>query len=136
MNYLAVLGKKYQSAGIEDLSIESGMYDSSTISILLKGKSYNRGIKAHTIVMGAMFRLQWRAFVQWLSQKGDGHLDENLVIEQVITCLKTLEEGKYVSTVMHWLLHLSVTAVMTPRFFSMDRPNYSVWPHSAKPLSV
>ena len=26
-----------------------------------------------------------------------------------------------------WLLHLSVTAAMTPHFFSMDRPNYSRW---------
>ena len=42
MNYRAVLGTKYQSSGTEDLLIESGMYGSSTTSILLKGKSYNR----------------------------------------------------------------------------------------------
>ena len=77
--------------------------------------------------MEAVFRLQWRAFVQWISQKGNGRLDETLVIEQVIACLQTLEEGKYVSTAMHWLLYVSVTAVMTPNFFSMDRPNYSRW---------
>ena len=57
LNYLVVLGKKYQSSGIEDLLVESGMYDSSTTSIL------NRGVRAHNIVMEAMFRLQWRAFV-------------------------------------------------------------------------
>ena len=27
----------------------------------------------------------------------------------------------------NWLLHLSVTATMTPHFFSMDGPNYSRW---------
>ena len=63
MNSLADLGKKYQSSGINDLLVESGMYASSTTSILLKGKSYNRGVRAHDIVMEAMFRLQWRAFV-------------------------------------------------------------------------
>ena len=78
MNYLAVLGKKYQSSGIEDLLIESGMYGSSTTSILLKGKSYNRGVRAHKIVMEAMFRLPWRAFVQWLSRQRDSRVDETL----------------------------------------------------------
>ena len=105
MNYLAVLGKKYQSSGIDDLLIESGMYDSSTTSILVKGNSYNRGIRAHKIAMEAMFHLQWRAmamtFVQWLSQQGDSRVDETLVIEKVIACPQTLEEGKYVSTAMH-----------------------------------
>ena len=61
MNYLAVLGKKYQSSGIADLLIESGKYESTSTSILLKGKSYNRGIRAHKIVMEALFRLQLRA---------------------------------------------------------------------------
>ena len=40
-------------------------------------------------------------FVQWLSEQGDSRVDETLVIEQVIACLQTLEEGKYVSTAMH-----------------------------------
>ena len=95
---------KYQSSGIEDLLIESGIYDSSTTSILLKGNSYNRGIRDHKIAVEAMFRLQWRAmampFVQWLSQQGDSRVDETLVIEQAIACLQT-EEGKDVSTAMH-----------------------------------
>ena len=94
MNYLAVMGRKYQSSGIEDLLIESGMHGSSKTSILLKGKSYNRGVRAHKIVMEAMPHQQWCAFVQWLSQHGDSHVDETLVIEQVIACLQTLDEGK------------------------------------------
>ena len=101
MNYLAVLGKKHQSSGIEDILIESGMYGSSTTSILLKGTSYNRGVRAHKIVMKAMFRLQWRAFVQWLSEQRDSRVDETLVIEQAIACLQIIYEGKYVPTAMH-----------------------------------
>ena len=72
LNYLAVLGKNYQMSGIEDLLIESGMYGSSTTSTLLKGRSYNRGVRAHTIVIDALFLLQWRAFLQWLSKRGGG----------------------------------------------------------------
>ena len=64
INYLAALGKKYQSSGIEDLLIESGLYYSSKTSIQLKGKSYNRGVRANDIVMDAMFRLQWMACIR------------------------------------------------------------------------
>ena len=64
MNYLALREKKFQLAGIEDLLIESGMYGSSTTSILLNGKSYNRGVRAHKAVVEAVLHLQWRAFVQ------------------------------------------------------------------------
>ena len=126
----------------------------------------------------ACIRAMAMTFVQWLSQQGDSLVDETLVIEQVIACLQTLEEGNDVSTAMHticdsiillqseftafktearrksqlfafwsdymymvqlllqftkaeqtgnWLLHLYVTATMTPHFFSMDGPNYSRW---------
>ena len=79
MHYL-VLGKKYRISGIEDLVIESGMYGSSTTSTLLKGKSYNRGVGAHKIVVEAMFRLQWRAFVQFHSKQEGSDVDKNVVI--------------------------------------------------------
>ena len=81
MNYLTVLGKKYHISSIGDLLIE---YGSSTTSTLLKGNSYNRGVRAHEIVMEAIFRLQWHAFVRWLSRQEASDVDENDVIEQVI----------------------------------------------------
>ena len=48
VNYLRVLGKECQLSGIEDMLIESGMYGSSTTSILLR---------THKLVMEAMFCL-------------------------------------------------------------------------------
>ena len=53
MNYLAVLGKKYQMSGIEDLLIESGMHGSLTTSTLLKVKSFYRGVRVNKTVMEA-----------------------------------------------------------------------------------
>ena len=160
------------------------MYDSSTVSILLKKllQSWNEGQQdcngSHAPPAMACIRAMAIPFVQWLSEQGDSLVDETLVIEQVIACLQTLEEGKFVSTAMNtmcdsiillqveftayktearrksqlfafwshyvcmvrlllqftkaertgnWLLHLSVTATMTPHFFSMDGPNYSRW---------
>ena len=65
LNFLAIIGKKYLNSGIEDLLIEAGVYAAGTTSILMKGKSYNRGVRAHKLCMEAFFRLMWPEFVKW-----------------------------------------------------------------------
>ncbi|KAK3746851.1 hypothetical protein QZH41_000040 [Actinostola sp. cb2023] len=65
LNFLSVVGKKYLNSGLDDLLIESGVYAAGSTSALLKGKSYNRGVRAHKLTMEALFRLMWRSFVQW-----------------------------------------------------------------------
>ena len=69
LNYLALLGKKYAQSGLENLLIESGVYAAGTTSVLMLGKSYNRGIRAHKLSMEALFRLLWQAFLEWLSKQ-------------------------------------------------------------------
>ena len=71
INYLALLGKKYDMSQIEDLLIETDVYGSGTTSALLKGKSYNHGVRAHKTVKEAILHLQWHAFIQWLLKHGD-----------------------------------------------------------------
>lgn len=64
--FLSVIGKIFQDSGIEDLLIECGVYGSNTASMLLKGKSYNRDVCAHKLVLEALLRLQWQAFGAWM----------------------------------------------------------------------
>ena len=67
INFLAVIGKIYQDCGIEDLLIESGVYGGNTAATLLKGKSYNRRVRAHKLVLEAPMRLRWQAFGIWIA---------------------------------------------------------------------
>ena len=69
LNYLSLLGKKYTNSGLEELLIGSGVYAAGTTSVLMLGKSYNRGIRAHKLSMEALFRLLWQAFLQWLENQ-------------------------------------------------------------------
>ena len=73
LNYLSMLGKMYSDSGLEDLLIESGVYASGTTSALIAGKQYNRGVRAHKLTLEALFRLQWREFVGWLSEQENRH---------------------------------------------------------------
>ena len=58
LNFLSVIGKKFEESGIEDLLTQSGMYVSNTTLALLNGKSYNRGVRAHKLIMEALLRLR------------------------------------------------------------------------------
>ncbi|EDO31927.1 predicted protein [Nematostella vectensis] len=79
LNFLSLLGKKFASSGLDDLLIESGVYAAGTTSALLKGKSYNRGIRAHKLSMEALHRMMWSAYAQWCKDCEDSGLDEKMI---------------------------------------------------------
>ena len=60
----------FQESGLEDVFIESGLYGSSSFMTLFQGKSYNRGIRGHILIMEAPLRLKWDAFCSWVSKGG------------------------------------------------------------------
>ena len=64
-NFLAIISKKFLNSGLEDLLIELGVYAAGTTSSLMKGNSYNRGVRAHKLCMETFFRLMWPEFVRW-----------------------------------------------------------------------
>ena len=89
-------GKKYASSGLEDLLIESGVYAAGTTSILMLGKSYNRGIRAHRLTMEALFRLMWQAFLRWVVNQREevsSHYKQALIskIQECQRCFREKE---------------------------------------------
>lgn len=68
--FLAVIGKRYADAGLVDILIESGVIAYGSMNGVLEGRHYNRAIRAHKIVLEALFRLKWKAFIQWLQHRG------------------------------------------------------------------
>ena len=94
LNFLSLLGKMFCSSGLEDLLIESSVYAAATASAVMKGKSYNRGIRAHKLAMEALFRLMWDAFIRWYaSHARDGEeclVDEDAVIRKAEECRRAI----------------------------------------------
>lgn len=62
LKYLALIGKMLQESGLEDVSIESGLYRTSSTMALLQGKSYNSRIRGHKLIMEKLLHLKWDAF--------------------------------------------------------------------------
>ena len=67
MIFLAVIGKRFGDAGLQDVLIESGIVGSNAVSGVLSGKHYNRALRCHKAMVEALLRMQWRAFECWLA---------------------------------------------------------------------
>ena len=88
-----MIGKNFEESGIEDFLTESDVYGSNTTLALLEGKSYNRGVRPHKLIMEALLRLQWQAFCKWLEREREGHRLEGVDMSQIETNLDKFKES-------------------------------------------
>lgn len=61
---LRILGKRFADAGLRDLLVEAGVVAQGSVSSVLEGRHYNRGVRAHKIVYEALMRLVWTQFCE------------------------------------------------------------------------
>ena len=54
---LSILGKRFEDSGLKDIFIESQVVAEGSISGVIDGKHYNRGVRAHKYLYEAMMRL-------------------------------------------------------------------------------
>lgn len=63
MTYLAAIGKRFASSGLEDILVESGVIANGSLKGVLNGHMYNRSIRAHKLLFEALARLQVADFM-------------------------------------------------------------------------
>ena len=81
-------------SGIEDLWIESDRCGSNVAMKIINGTRYNRAIRAHKLTLGALERLQWNTFMEWLEK--NGKMDEkemNCIKEKKHKVLSLFQQG-------------------------------------------
>ena len=85
--YLAIVGTKYRSFGLENILIESGVYAAGTTSVLMDGRSYSRRARLHELCFEALFRLLWKTFLTWHAQREEESiLVDDTVKKKLTTC--------------------------------------------------
>ena len=80
-NFLSILGKRFQDAGLRDLCVESGVIAEGSVAGVMEGRKYNRAVRIHKLVYEALIRLAWKGFLPWLEANHATelhHLDETL----------------------------------------------------------
>ena len=67
-NLLSIIGKRFSSAGLRDISVESGIIAEGSVNSVLEGRNYNRGVRLCKLVYEALLRLAWKGFYVWLEE--------------------------------------------------------------------
>ena len=75
-NFLKAIGQHVESAGLDYVWIESGVFAPNTTETVLEGKAYYRAVRGHILAYEALSRIRWRMFLEWLAKKDDRTLDD------------------------------------------------------------
>ena len=67
--FIAVMGRRYASAGLRDILMEAGILAVGSVDQVLNGRHYNRAISSLKLMYEAMWRLRWAAFLEWKAEE-------------------------------------------------------------------
>ena len=82
------------SAGLDDLWTEAGVYAANTTQTMLDGNAYYRAVRAHQVTHEALWYLKWLIFKKksWLGEHG---YENDVAVEEFpINCGSGVEEAQ------------------------------------------
>ncbi len=65
-NFLKAIGQHMESAGLDDLWTEAGVYAANTTETMLHGKAYYRTVRGHQLTYEALWHHKWSMLESWL----------------------------------------------------------------------
>lgn len=68
MTFAKVIGKYMENSGLHDVWVESGVFGENTADNIMKGKLWNRVIRAHKLTFEALWAILWPALEQWAAE--------------------------------------------------------------------
>ena len=80
MTVLAIVGKRFQDAGLSDLCIKSGILAGGSVAGVFEGKAYKRVVRVHKCGLEALLCMIWQCFLPWVK---DNHPDELEALNQL-----------------------------------------------------
>lgn len=86
----AIIGKRFQDAGLRDLCIEARVIAEGSVSRVLDGRHYNRAVRFHKLVYEALLRLAWKGFLSWLEIF---HKEKEDLVRDIRNKLEYLEDN-------------------------------------------
>ena len=63
---ISIIGKRFKDAGLKDLLVETSVIAEGSVSAVLEGRMYNRGVRAHKLLYEALLRIAWKRFIPWV----------------------------------------------------------------------
>ena len=90
--FLAVIGKRFESAGLHDLIAEACLSGPESVNQILNGKEYNYGIRICKVIFGALQRAKLDVFEEWVQKEKKSDILTNfLECEAFTELIKKIE---------------------------------------------
>jgi hypothetical protein len=122
--FLAVIGRRFGSAGLRDILIEADVLASGSVDAVLGGRHYNRGMRAHKLVAEAIERLRWAAFLKW--NNSQGHSVDLAPLAALAEKIRgTVDNAAYMN--MMDSLHMDQVVDQYTKFCQLLGPNGVFW---------
>ena len=64
--YLPVLGKRFGSTGLREITVEADLTGPGSAEAVLRGKHYNRALRVMRTVYEVLMRLKFEVFKNWM----------------------------------------------------------------------
>ena len=90
-NFLKGIGQHMESAGLDNLWTELGVFACNTTETMLAGKAYYRAVRGHQLTYEALWRIKWAMFESWLQEK---NLSEELDVSDLAKSIVLLFQNK------------------------------------------
>ena len=121
-NLLSIIGKRFASAGLTDLAVESSIIADGSITSVLEGRHYNRGVRFCKLVYEALLRLAWTGFYSWLEEYHGGNIRH---IRETIKAVRTLHNDVCQDKLEFALENASVSVILTHFLQYLDELHYT-----------
>ena len=122
------------SAGLDDLWTEAGVYAANTIQTMLDGKAYYCDVTGHQLTYEALWHLKWPMVKSWLAEHGHEH---EVVVEEfahiVGQMLKKHNNAEHRAKLCTAIDHLSDALRSEESLMEVfdqahsDNPNFMMW---------
>ena len=88
MNFMGDIGRIMDESGFQDILVEANIFGTAVVERIMRGKSYNRGMRAHKLMNEALTRLKWSAMEMWVADRPNIITDEEkeVIAQEVNTC--------------------------------------------------
>lgn len=84
-NFLRCLGQYIEGSGLDNILIEANVYGINSLSSILKGTQYNRGVRAHKLLYETIRSIQFSEFIEYMNFSKDN-------LQQLHFCLETIRK--------------------------------------------
>ena len=119
--FIAVTGKRFGAAGLKVVCIEASLIGISSVDRVLKGKQYNKGVRALKIIYKALQRLKFETFERWLRKENkEGILVDYLESTELLQLINNTKKQVLV-------LRLIRVNVLLSSFYILTSPMAVFW---------